>query len=56
MRPEARIHQLSIQWKTESITFRETVAYDIGQEPDLIDSRGGLVRILQCPVSDEFDL
>jgi hypothetical protein len=42
VRAEASIHKLSIQCKTENITFRETVAYDIGQEPGWIDSRGGL--------------
>jgi hypothetical protein len=46
MHPEWRIHKLSIQCKTESIAFRETVAYNIGQEPGWIDSTAGLVRIL----------
>jgi hypothetical protein len=48
MRPEVRIHKLSIQCKTASI--RETVAYDVGQQPGLINSRGGLVRILHLHV------
>jgi hypothetical protein len=56
MRPETRIHKLGIQCKTGSITFREPVAYDIGQEPCVIDCRGGLVMILYLHVFDEFDL
>jgi hypothetical protein len=56
MRPEARIHKLSIQCKAESITFRETVVYDIGQEPGWINNRGWMIRIFHLSVLDEFDL
>jgi hypothetical protein len=56
MRPETRIHKLGIQCKTGSIMFREPVAYDIGQEPGVIDCRGGLLMILYLHVFDEFDL
>jgi hypothetical protein len=56
MHPEAGIHKLSIQCKTGSITFRETLAYNIGQESGWIDSRGWLVTILHLHVFHEFDL
>jgi hypothetical protein len=56
MRPEARIHKLIIQYKTESITFRETVVYNIGREFGWINNRGGLVRILHLYVFDDLDL
>jgi hypothetical protein len=56
MHQGARIHKLSIQCKTRSITFRETVAYDIGQEPGWINGRGGLVRNLHLHVFGEFGL
>jgi hypothetical protein len=56
MRPEARIHKLSMQCKMGSIIFRETIMYDIGQEPGWIDGRGELARILHVHVFDEFDL
>jgi hypothetical protein len=39
-----------------SIAFRETVAYDIGEDPGWTDSRDGLVRILNLHIFDEFDL
>jgi hypothetical protein len=41
MSQEARIHKLDIRCKTGSITFRETVVYDIGQEPGWTDIRAG---------------
>jgi hypothetical protein len=56
MRPEAHIHKLSIQCNTGSITFRETVAYDIGQELGWIDLMGGPVMIPYPHAFDEFDL
>jgi hypothetical protein len=56
MCPEVRIHKLSTQCKTGSITFRETVASDIGQELSWIDSRDGLASILHLHVFDKFDL